>query len=787
MQEEEFEQCVRLADLVIQALEAGTGKHEWDVLDELFATFGLDWNKINASVHARTRDRVKVLRRIAAKELVGATASIEELINAVMRCGGRFVSMVDGIYLRLSQHSATTSGSSETFHLRRAVVDETLLTINPAFLEKIRHLVDEIQRVPLGKVDFKSLGRFTCWDVSGFYGCWPLNDSYERKQLLTEVLNLRWLGPLIEQRLAEDRSWEVACTLWHRAQVAAESLVASSERIVRSHAAHLDAVAHLDSEQAAVEVFGCAAKEPYTSQLRDEIKEYRLSRSLWITVFPGFVDGVEENSALGLDADLNTVNRPGDGHRGSGVSDLAGFVAFWRLGLWADRERQTKEEQLFENRYYVEELLDQIISACDEASSWLDSAVLDITHMVDEKVQREAFEEFLSLPLWNRRDLLYEVWLLCATLDACEEAGWSVQLLCLTEEDRVWILSTNPTEEPVAVLEKAELYLDVWREPRRRTAQGELTPDLTVSTPRPYVRDLLVVEAKDRIKLASGVQESGRTGAQHSEFSSVNAGTNTAVGVARKYALGLGPQVTWLCNHCNFRQVNQIEENHGDAWTQIYVADEFRPGQIPEHFALTVARALRPQTEVSGEDLSAQPAQNGFILVLDMTGSMHEAHEQVFAALAGYRKTEHLTHRALLYSDHGSGEPYLIRDVGPEEDIESLVNKVRLQPVGHGGDTEEALEDAMHWCRVIAEDLGRQRIMVVTDAPPHLTADCPEGINFSAEVRQLLGLGCEILVVSNWMERPGLGDQAKNPWGEFLGDTGFKLAPLNSLLIGNET
>ena len=68
-------------------------------------------------------------------------------------------------------------------------------------------------------------------------------------------------------------------------------------------------------------------------------------------------------------------------------------------------------------------------------------------------------------------------------------------------------------------------------------------------------------------------------------------------------------------------------------------------------------------------------------------------------------------------------------------------------PSGDGEDFEEALEDAMRRAREIAEGRGPLTVVVITDAPPHSPADCPEGIDFEEEVRALLATGSRCFVV----------------------------------------
>ena len=58
----------------------------------------------------------------------------------------------------------------------------------------------------------------------------------------------------------------------------------------------------------------------------------------------------------------------------------------------------------------------------------------------------------------------------------------------------------------------------------------------------------------------------------------------------------------------------------------------------------------------------------------------------------------------------------------------------------------------MRACREMAQRLdGPLCCVVVTDAPPHAAADCPQRIDFRAEVDGLLAEGGACVVVSNWL------------------------------------
>ena len=343
----------------------------------------------------------------------------------------------------------------------------------------------------------------------------------------------------------------------------------------------------------------------------------------------------------------------------------------------------------------------------------------------------------------------------------------------LTRTNGVWTLPVGPADNPVATLHHQAdpaISLDIWREPNRITNAGTFTPDVTVSTPRPYARDLLVVEAKDRHYLALGRVPSG------SGAVPAGSGSQTALEVAHRYAAGLHPIVTWVCNHCDFNQEIDAAANHGDAWTRIYAAAQFRPGQVPAIFAESVRSALaRPPDIHSAKDSDASRKSN-LVLVVDVTSSMSKHLSDAFSVLAkepGWSSFDE--YRAVLYSDHGKEEPFLVRKVGPVSHLPGLLHAITALPSGNGHDIEEALEDAMQRCRELAEDIGPYDLLVLTDAPPHPIEDCPYGIDFEAETRAILESGCHIHVANDWLKA------SDHTWTIFQRMPEFHLAPLREI------
>jgi hypothetical protein len=768
----------RLAELIVEALELGTGKYENDVATDLFDAFDLDLAQLEKRIPRTTRRRKSALRQLAAAELASAAPSAGALMTEAVRCGGRFVDMVEEIYAVLAEHLATTAGSSEPVRIKREDLAFEI-TISPAFIQRLRELHRGIRRVTLVQVDEASIGRFLSPDGGEFYGRWPLGDRDSGQadeipigpfvsrrggelygspigdpdgfRLADAVLHLGWLG-------ADASSTDPQIV--HEAHAAAKRLITTAERLVEAHMARL-----IDVDSDEIDEIFTDLDEWSRRYAAAELERFRAEGLLAAPASRDLIAGIDDDSLVGLvqqqsgDGRVHPTVIPSRDHaRGTAMSSLAQFVAMWRLGLHAKRSRSDVEMILASGPAAFEEWLSLVQRYCDQAEQWLrDDAVVPIGY-VDLEELVERFEEYLDLPLWRGRQLLYEVWILCATLQACRDAGWTTKLRCLEHEGDVWNLTTKPTTTPVADLcfnDDNNVTLHVWREPRRVTGSGVVTPDVTVSTPGDHPRDLVVIEAKDRYNMRAEAAADDRS----------------ALGVATKYRAALRPITTWVCNHCDFRDGDiDPAANRGDVWSRVHLAAAFRPGAIPAAFAESLEAALTPPG-------GARPtAIDRLLLAIDVTSSMVSSLPDVWAKLNGVDARSLLDFWAVLYCDHGQTDPFVVRDVGPCPDLATLVKEIAAEPFGGGGDEPEALEDAMHRCRTLATSLGPLTVLVLTDAPPHPQDECPLGIDFWAEVSGLLATGSRCLVATDWQHPDD------STWDTFTTAANFERHPLSELL-----
>ncbi|MDS0134719.1 MULTISPECIES: vWA domain-containing protein [unclassified Amycolatopsis] len=767
---------MNLATLVVDALELGTGKNERDVIDDLFAAFGLEFATLDKSFPRQTPRRASALRTAAAEQLAGAAPTAGALLNEVVRCGGRFVAMVDEIYRYLAAYSATTTGTSDTFHLQRGDVDEEQLVISPEFIEQVRSLEQRLTTLEIGLIDHDALQRFTVADNGAFYGSWPIR-SNDGIRLLDGLLALAWIRPEIDSRATGTTvqvyvhapvGWEVAARAAAEAAAAGERLVSTAQWLIRAYTAHIDALP-MEPIELTGELFTITDHYDWLPRrVQSEVERYRSARVITTGAEPTSVSNIKRRMDLGLDHDLRPVAVEAVDSYGTAMGHLAGFVAEWRSGRWRPQSRRELERELLDDPAALTLWLNTLADASREAADWLASEVFHPTGSTDATVLLDSIEEFLNLPLWRQRELLYEVWVLCTTIDVCEQGGWVPRLVRAPGSDGVWVLSRGATEEPVCRLEHGKdrsLTLDVWHEPRCRTTDGELTPDVTVSTPPPYRRELVVIEAKDRIKMPRG--------RHHGDTRS-----STAWGVADRYASSLRPHVTWVVNHCDYRQNSDPDAEYGGSvWAQVRLAEQFRPGNVPAAFVNTLQVATTPP------GVTTQEPVNGLVLVVDRTGSMNgrlrQARKSVL--LDDVFAPDYHEFRIIAYTDHNDGEPFLVRSLGPFPSLADALDAAEGLPLGGGGDFEEALEDALQRCRELVTDVGPRTILVLTDAPAHDTRSCPYRIDAQEETEALLDLGCRVLVADDWLRRPD------PTWTAVAKSPGFALLPLTSIVSPTRT
>jgi hypothetical protein len=391
----------KLAKLIVNALGIGTGKQEHSVIREIF-------EKLDAPVPARSRGAMRI-----AEDLEKAAPTADALINVVVAVGGRFIDMVNEVYMRLAQHAATIGGdhAPKKFRFERGGINEQRLTISAAFIEQCRQLKQVMQRRETGYIREGAIHSFLLWD-DDFYGQWPL-EGPGGERLAAWVLAL---NPQVRALPGPDEE-------------AALTLVTAAERLVGAHITRLETV---------------AGPDPLTDgnglgSLRADLARFTETGVVGMTIFPNMVTRVGERSTIGFNAEYQPVVVPDAEENYSyptPMGELAAFAAMWRLGLRPVSYQEPRPDRdLPADPGERDTWLRRYRESCEEAARWLTHDVFTSAGYIDEARLIEVFREFLNLPLWRHRELLYEIWVLCATLTAAEQAGWTVTLEGLSQQN----------------------------------------------------------------------------------------------------------------------------------------------------------------------------------------------------------------------------------------------------------------------------------------------------------------------------------------------------------------
>ena len=140
-----------------------------------------------------------------------------------------------------------------------------------------------------------------------------------------------------------------------------------------------------------------------------------------------------------------------------------------------------------------------------------------------------------------------------------------------------------------------------------------------------------------------------------------------------------------------------------------------------------------------------QQAHKGLDLVLmgDLTGSMYAYHailKRKFTEICTtlFQLIPNLRIGIIFYLDHGSGDVYVTKVQPLTVNVEQLQTFISGTPDGNGGDSDEAVEDAlydaleMNW-----SEINARSIVLFGDARPHEVCACPHQYDYFNIVRLL--------------------------------------------------
>jgi len=763
----------KLAELFVEVFEVGTRKSERDVADEVLEAFGISLKEIEKDIGlkngiaSKAQDRIR-LRELIVNRLMEQPLTVEELMNVVAQNTSKFLEMLDVIYDFLSTYDATTGGTSEEFRFKLGDV-QLDISLSKAFLETVRKYVESIVQVQVGKIDSDKLMKILGVD-GDFYGSWPIRtfspgEKVEDNRNIARDINcISWLKREVGNRTKTHPEWNAVKQDLQTLEQSVGMFIQEAQSLIQAHVNYLKREKQLDLEYTANRTDGYQqkAKEIERSLLLDLglLKSGLYSRKVglqehkereWVHVNVERLLGSSNKIGETSDCLVSMANKEYEGFYGSAVGALAALCGLWKAGVIRKPDdnsiimKHLKGNDAKRVSHWVLDLSNRSRSATE----WLKHEVWEPTGFEHETRIVEVSENYLNLPLWRQRWLLYEIWLVVVTIKAAIAAAWKCKLNFdkTSEGDfATWLLPKGKATAPCATLSLAFdpwMKLDVWYQGRIVRNGIDIMPDVAIRTTGKNGRDLVIIEGKDRFRMPIRTRKGG------------------ALVVGRKYSASSGANITWIVNLCAFsgKKLNDPDVNYGNPWQGLYFASEMKPRNIPERFERSVASALIPVDYREFSEVVRFPQE--MVFVIDTAGSMHGHLERIHRRILEFIKNTQLERTvtafwAILFGDHDPRyqEPYLIEELGPFQSIDLLVQKIKQMPLTNGGDTPEALEDAILACCNLSERRKKRlAVVIITDASPHTKSECPNRIDFAEEVGELLNRGNYCFVVNEFLEK----------------------------------
>lgn len=150
-----------------------------------------------------------------------------------------------------------------------------------------------------------------------------------------------------------------------------------------------------------------------------------------------------------------------------------------------------------------------------------------------------------------------------------------------------------------------------------------------------------------------------------------------------------------------------------------------------------VGSIIKEETSSVQKEVINQERGLDLVLAGDLTGSMaayHRLLKDKFVELCNelFPMIENLRIGIIFYLDHGSGDPYVTRVQKLTNNVQELLGFINGTATGHGGDADEAVEDAlndltknMNW-----KEVNPKSVVIFGDASPHPANNCPSRHDF---------------------------------------------------------
>lgn len=131
------------------------------------------------------------------------------------------------------------------------------------------------------------------------------------------------------------------------------------------------------------------------------------------------------------------------------------------------------------------------------------------------------------------------------------------------------------------------------------------------------------------------------------------------------------------------------------------------------------------------------------VLMGDLTGSMcnyHSILKRKFSEICStlFQIIPNLKIGIIFYLDHGSGDPYITKVQKLTANVEELQSFINQTPDGNGGDSDEAVEDALNDALEMNWSYNsKHSVVLFGDAGPHEPNCCPYGYDYFEIVKNL--------------------------------------------------
>ena len=168
----------------------------------------------------------------------------------------------------------------------------------------------------------------------------------------------------------------------------------------------------------------------------------------------------------------------------------------------------------------------------------------------------------------------------------------------------------------------------------------------------------------------------------------------------------------------------------------------FSIAEIKKNSALT---EVLQKESIKAQMHKEQQAHKGLDLVLmgDLTGSMYAYHailKRKFTEICTtlFQLIPNLRIGIIFYLDHGSGDPYITKVQPLTVNVEQLQSFILGTPDGYGGDSDEAVEDALHDALEMNwSEINTHSVVLFGDARPHEVSKCPYQYDYFDIVQSL--------------------------------------------------